>query len=449
MSTYKYSLYDYHAVQSAEIELSGITVISGINGSGKSTLSKWLYYLINESAQFNRHIVSQFLSFVYDKVLRIDMLRRDIRVFSGLSEMMDPRMVFDVRKRILSIDDSTIEAMDNASDVYFSFLESFSPHLQYYLDNVKTGSRRERVLQTLDVEATDADDVSSIVQRFIEENHKEVEERQKAYLEIIEERYPDNFFYNIQSNYNEEDEAPSRIQLKEDGVQLLQSGKNRVSELYNLSRAIYVDTPMSVSGSSSDNHFWTDLMRLMMSEKTMISVEAKKILLRIQNIIKGHAEIEKDAFGDSELHFVSNDGLNIKLERVATGFKTFAYLQKLVENGHINDKTLLLIDEPEAHLHPQWIVEFARLLVLLHKNLGLKMMIASHNPDMVSAISAISQKEGIDGNTRFYLSEQNSETRKFVFKNLGTDISEIFTSFNIALDRINLYGNTEVSLVLE
>ena len=35
----------------------------------------------------------------------------------------------------------------------------------------------------------------------------------------------------------------------------------------------------------------------------------------------------------------------------------------------------MIIDEPEAHLHPQWIVEYARLIVLLHKKLVLNFLL--------------------------------------------------------------------------
>ena len=39
----------------------------------------------------------------------------------------------------------------------------------------------------------------------------------------------------------------------------------------------------------------------------------------------------------------------------------------------------------ETNLHPQWVVELAHLLVRINKTFGTKILITSHNPDMVSA----------------------------------------------------------------
>lgn len=78
--------------------------------------------------------------------------------------------------------------------------------------------------------------------------------------------------------------------------------------------------------------------------------------------------------------------------------------------------------------------------------MGLKIMIATHNPDMVSAIQSIARKEDVLGNTCFYQAERASEdSMQYVYKNLGDDISEIFKSFNIAISRIQDYGSTGLS----
>ena len=118
----------------------------------------------------------------------------------------------------------------------------------------------------------------------------------------------------------------------------------------------------------------------------------------------------------------------------------------MLRSGFLTSNTLLIVDEPEAHLHPQWIVEYARLIVLLNKEIGVNFLIASHNPDMVSAIKYISEKEGVDSSLNYYLAEQvDQEKDLYVYKDLGTDINPIFKSFNIALDRIGLYGISENS----
>jgi predicted ATPase len=157
-------------------------------------------------------------------------------------------------------------------------------------------------------------------------------------------------------------------------------------------------------------------------------------------IIKGQVTADDSIYATEGYKFLRNDGQIFNLLDVATGIKSFSILQLLLKNGSINEKTLMIIDEPESHLHPQWIIEYARIVVLLNKQLGVKFFLATHNPDMVSAIRYISEKEGTLEKVNFYLAEQSDEKFKYNYKSLNTDIEPIFASFNIALERINQYG---------
>ena len=74
----------------------------------------------------------------------------------------------------------------------------------------------------------------------------------------------------------------------------------------------------------------------------------------------------------NDFTFKRNDGSVFNLLDCATGIKSFSILQLLIKNGAINDKTLLIIDEPESNLHPQWIIEYARVIVMLNKHFGIK-----------------------------------------------------------------------------
>ena len=113
----------------------------------------------------------------------------------------------------------------------------------------------------------------------------------------------------------------------------------------------------------------------------------------------------------------------------------------LLNNGSINKNTLLIIDEPEAHLHPQWIVEYARLIVLMHKHIGTKFFLASHSTDFVSAIKYIATKENCLESLSYYLSEEDKDNPyTYNYRSLNTDIEPIFESFNKSFSLIEEYG---------
>lgn len=68
-SKFSISVRDVYAIKEAEIDLNGITVLSGENGCGKSTLSKLLYGFIKTLINFDSAISSfcseQFFYMLY------------------------------------------------------------------------------------------------------------------------------------------------------------------------------------------------------------------------------------------------------------------------------------------------------------------------------------------------------------------------------------------------
>lgn len=437
MSKYKYHLHNYHAIDSADISIDGITVISGVNGSGKSTLSRWLYYLVNELAIYPYSVMDAFRKQLIHNIDIFLTVSREM--FPGLSFFSPRKSLRDARMNIQVKKLNDIDDLEGLIDIYSNVLRVFEDNLSLYLAKVTQGARRERILSFLNIDSTD--DLKADISMYSTKNAKLLQIQYKKIINNIEKRPKKIFFENIQRDFNVSEERPNNIQLKEDGVSLIKD--DHISEFFNINRAIYIDTPMAISSNlEGDNTFWDSLRDLMITPISHPQTkEERSILIRLHNILNGTAKVTKTELGMTELRYVNSDNtVNIKLEDAATGFKTFAYIQMLLENGYLNDKTILIIDEPEAHLHPQWIVEFANILVELNKKLGVKIILASHNPDMVSAIKAISLKKGISDKTHFYLSELNVDTKKYQFKYLGQDIEPIFESFNIALERINSYG---------
>lgn len=444
MSKYKYIVHDYHAIKKAEITIDGITVLSGINGCGKSTLSQWLYYIVNGVNEFESYLFDEYREELYTLIYRMQIACTDIRRARRTDKLPDKESLdklYETVEKLKSIKHYSKEHIEIAQYLFIQALYITERILTEALSEDIPYARKARIFSLLNIVVQD-EDVHQAIENFIYKNSRLINSMNQNIYKDMEERPTEAFFESINNHFNLSNDSPFLIQLKEDNVDIIED--DHISTLFNLKKAIYIDTPMSIDAKSTENLFWDDLSKMIMDEKDKTqSAEIKKFLLRIKDLLDGEAVLdEEDPFRERNLRYVSNDKkVNIRLCDVATGFKTFSYLQRLLENGHLNDETLLMIDEPEAHLHPQWIVEFARLLVLLNKKLGLKIMIASHNPDMVAAIHDIANKEGVLDNTNFYVAQpEDPDSHKYIYKDLGHDIGEIFESFNVAIEKINRYG---------
>lgn len=442
MSTYRYTLSEYQAVKEADLTIDGLTVLAGENGCGKSTLSRWLYYLVNGVQRFETFTIREYVQKVERLIRQHSMAAREISPYIQVDEKMQNMMRFAPVKVFSNstYDDDTVHLVQ---DQFVQSVHVLGDMLAEYLQNAPQSARRDRIMMYLNmgVMGDVTIEAKQVAEDFVDKNMRLLHQMTEKLNSDIESRSLDRFLNNIRHEYGEHDAVPEHMQLYEDSVELVEG--NRVASLFNLSRAIYIDTPMALTNESAENVFWNELRRMVLQRKQELELPEKKLLRRIKNILHGEARmIEIDTpFGGEELRFVSDDGkVNIEIERAATGFKTFTYLQRLLENGFLGEDSLLLIDEPEAHLHPQWIVEYARILVLLHKELGQKIMVATHNPDMVAALKAIAEREGVIDKTHFYIARTSEQQSGYTYKDLGADISEIFTSFNIALSRIESYG---------
>jgi predicted ATPase len=133
-------------------------------------------------------------------------------------------------------------------------------------------------------------------------------------------------------------------------------------------------------------------------------------------------EFKKDELGR---YYFDKQGEKIDLLNTATGIKTFGIFQVLSQNNYLNENTILILDEPEVHLHPKWQLEMAKIIVELVKN-GVKILVNSHSPYMIEALQRYGELEKV--NSDFYLAEDgyikkendsNSETLAKVFEKLS------------------------------
>jgi len=139
---------------------------------------------------------------------------------------------------------------------------------------------------------------------------------------------------------------------------------------------------------------------------------------KMTNLMGG--EFKKDEMGR---YYFDKNGQKIDLVNTATGIKSFGIFQVLSQNNYLNKNTVLVLDEPEVHLHPKWQLEIAKIIVELVKN-GVKVLVNSHSPYMIQALIKYARDEDIVDKSNFYLTRKDEDYA--IIDNVNEELNKIF-----------------------
>lgn len=420
------SVSNFKAVKKASIALDGITVVAGINGCGKSSLSQLLYYSFYNANRYDELVNSLLYNSLIDYM---DALKQINRVVKGENAS-------DIGITLFTVKDK---------EEYLLYVKELSTRFLAYKDFVvKLGDKSiinsyNRVVRIIQATLHTSSNDLELLLRYLSTQIKEKFDQASLYLE---ERYYSLLDQNL--IFYLKNELPEKWEIKEYGVPFAGTETSIIPILHYIKRVAYIDTPMMIGiPMINGKEHWINLTRSL-NKSFVNGGEKPPLYANLSQIMNGESFVEEDGIRDSKLSYKRNDGKVFDLKECATGIKSFSILQLLLKNGFLQKDTLLIIDEPEAHLHPQWIVEYARMIVMLHKDIGVKFFVASHSTDMVSAIRYIAAKEEAQDNLNFYLAEDSEDTPyEYTYRELGLDIDPIFKSFNKSFDKIDEYGVCE------
>ena len=263
MDKYSYSLKLYRAVKSANIDLNGVTVLAGENGCGKSTLTRTLFYLVDAISHYDEYILEDFISHVRSILHRFDMIRREMSMFSkGADKVTLQKM----QQGLLWGD------MKNADEVMLLYRDTilyYARTLEEYFENNSSRTRMERILMYIDMDPNRPFDSNLFtsaymnrVQQYYSEYQDKLQRRDvNVLLEIINEKYEVRL-------------SQENIQFMENDVRII--GSKQVGHLFNIQRAIYVDTPMALFNNVIDNPLWEHFNALVSKKRHSDWTRAEK-----------------------------------------------------------------------------------------------------------------------------------------------------------------------------
>ena len=446
----------FRAIASADIRLDEITVLAGINASGKSTLAHLFHSLINLNAIYPTSLESYYWEKLSRTVDATEELRWQID-HPGESRSATDRYsgrIFKPQLHVKSFETLLSEFdrfQTGALDLCRSRLSSDDVRRAY------SAFARE-IKADIESAFSDLEQPSPAqIKAFIS---AKIGETLEAYGKAKTDRSYVAFLHG-DSRSRSLLWGNGKISLAEGGsiVYATDFGSSDVSSdesvnshcvtsplkpLYGVTRSVYIESPwMSMplvrEGGLLDLHDGFPALKRSGKEfdESLFSVLSGK-LESIERPMDALDKIFAAAISGFKWMYTRKDGKSFELESCATGIRSLAILNAYYQWGILDSKTLLIIDEPEAHLHPQWIVEYAKILVKLVKKLNVRLLITTHSPYMIRALRNVSAAELTQSKIAFYLAEQG-KGYQFTYRATGPDIAPIFKVFNVALDEIASY----------
>ena len=413
-------------VKQADIQLNGLTVIVGENGTGKSTVGRVLFSTIKALAntlsndeRLKNELIMKHVSSLYKRLFsKRAMLRmEDLETFFPRMSM---RFIHEMEKTA-SLDEFINERKKIIDGLEFS--PSQKSLMRQDLDNIKKCKESENKAVKL----------SSEIQYLIESE----------------------FLNKICSNHAHSskivfvgDDNLSRLEYEISNDNVVEHVScSRNGEFYQ--DATYIESPLylHMQDALRRTYIYRELETERFMSMGMIPLHIKDVVEKMDALrymeknLFDYSDNLKDIIHGSFIYdkktrsiVFCEDGVNYSPINVASGIKSFGILQILLEGDFISGNRILIWDEPENHLHPQWQVELAKVLVMLADS-GIPILISTHSPYFLQAIRFFSAGRSIENYLNVYMAEEVEEGTS-VFENVTKDLSRVFAKLARPLNDI-------------
>jgi len=387
---------NFGPISEAKIEIAKINVVAGVNASGKTTSSKILYSFLAAASTEGQNIY-------------FNNMKKSIHSLSrGLLNSIDVDM----------IDSHLIDLSNRFEQLKFS-KKSPIKQVEKTLKNLKNIAKGENI------NSNKLEDMfREVLEYFTKWENPDLRKLDIFSMILFDEFAKDDEFFN-------DDVLKSSLSFYEKDQNLM-LGRSKpfkmmtdfFSDWIPVNDIFYIETPYIFDFSKYDDvkfqdHFYNreyDDDRFTYHQKSLINKiyhkkplnwkfsndkQGKNPLEMIDKIIFGH--FSNKGMNKNEIRFQQCDK-SFHVKNTAAGIKIIALIKLLLEKG-LDTNSFIIMDEPEVHLHPDWQITLAEIVVVLSKKWDMRFYINTHSPHFIEAIEVYSKRYDLDHETNFYLTE--------------------------------------------
>ncbi len=431
-------------ISNAEIKLNGLTVIAGENDTGKSTVGKLIFSIVKAMSRYEQELNEGKIQNISKKIEKLYFSLRQAGVFNddNFRNQFHPNIFLKQISQYIEKNQLHLFSEEEITE----HIETIFKYKYQLLDEVKLTTENDNYVKLLN-------DIKKSI--FSKEDKQEQIKRalnNALFSEFYSEISPKGLKNKSVVNYLSGNINILNFEIENNKITTLSLTDDLVFQ-----DIIFIETPLLLQMynliSNSDtlfeeenNEFKNPLNRrpkISLHIKDLITkIEAAKyfsgnffennaeqidILKKISTIINGgytFEQNEKDFVFSKKTHNKSN--VKIKPTNTASGIKSFGIIQLLIQANMLNDRSLLVIDEPENHLHPEWQIKYAEMIVELVKS-DISVIISSHSPYMIQALKHFSEKGNLKRKTSYYIAEINGNEQFSTISEVTTDLNKIFS----------------------
>lgn len=389
-------------VEHAEIEIKGVTVIAGQNGTGKSTISRSLFSIFSSYFDVYNKIMKDRMKSVKEA---LDKYLVDIE-FSynfGKDEKITRRVPpkFVTRRLSEIISQNLFDIADTSNDEF-----SISDIAEIIIDSIKEYNDKNSQYQILPLNEVDLNLIIEELYSIISQSNISI------FNQILTDVFNDEFHKQINNIYSKKKGEISLI-IKGEPIKVeIINNKIVTDELVNFrTDVVYIDDAAAIVDNTFMNGFWYEIDPKLDHNNHLVEQIQRKT--NVTHTVKARVTDKLDSIFGQLTNVLVTDSVNraeededeskLNIINYSSGMKTFYLIKDLLEKGVIRENGTLILDEPEVHLHPEWQLKFAEIIILLQKEFDLHILINSHSPYLVEAIDVYSKKYGTFNNLKYYL----------------------------------------------